>query len=116
MSTPVVKEESVVVEYLKHFAILAALGAASVIIVALIQLAGSFNVSSLPFVWQGFAFLVLPVIVSAGLRVKTEIDAQLAAELAAKSLAKEQAKNLILTKQMVELKGMNADDSGFHTF
>jgi hypothetical protein len=102
----IVVAESTVLKYLKHFAILAALGAVSVILVALLQMAGSFNVSSLPIVWQGFAYLVLPIIVAAGMKVKAEIDAELAAQEAANMIAKLQlankeldAKNLTLERK-----------------
>ena len=82
-----------VLKYLQHFAVLAGLGAASIVIVALLQLAGTFNTSTLPIIWQGIAYLVLPMLVAAGLKLKTEIDAELAAQLAAKQIAELESKN-----------------------
>ena len=89
-----------VLKYLEHFAILAGLGAASVIIVALLQVAGTLNVSSLPIVWQGISFLILPIIIAAGLKLKSEIDTELAAQLAAKQIEALESKNAVLSKQM----------------
>jgi len=89
-----------VLKYLKHFAVLAGLGAASIIVVALLQLAGTFNTSSLPIVWQGVLYLILPVVIAAGLKLKSEIDAELAAQLAAKEIADLKSKNVSLSKQL----------------
>lgn len=101
-----------ILKYLKHFAILAGLGAASVILLVLLQMIGSLNVTTLPIVWQGVAYLFLPVIVAAGMKLKAELDAELAAEEAKKELALEKAKNVYLAKSIMEMKAMEPDKSG----
>ena len=95
--------QATVFKYLKHFGMLALLGAASVVLVALLQLAGTFNVSTLPVAVQGLAFLLLPIMVAAGQKVKAEVDAELAAEAAAAKVAQLTAKNAELSAKLVHI-------------
>jgi len=100
-----------IVDYLKHFGVLAALGAASVLLVAGLQVAGTFNISTLPIAYQGIAFLLLPIIVAAGMKLKTEIDAQIQAEMAAKQIALLQHKNADLEAKNMQLASKVAGSS-----
>lgn len=83
--------QEVVVKYVKHVGLLAALAAASIVLVTVLQTLGTLNVQALPMVYQGIAYLILPVLVAAGQKVKTEIDAQLTTVEAQKAVAKANA-------------------------
>jgi hypothetical protein len=96
--------QTLVLKYLKHFAILAGLGAASVLLVVLVQDLSSLNVSALPPSLQGLAYLALPVVLAAAQKVKVEVDAEIAAAEAGQALMASQASNAALTAKLVEAK------------
>jgi uncharacterized membrane-anchored protein len=79
--------KDVVLKYLKHLGVLVGLSAASIVLVNILQVVGTLNVQTLPTAYQGIAYLLLPVIVASGQKVKDELDKELAQQQAAKAIA-----------------------------
>jgi len=98
--------QTLLLKYLKHFSILAGLGAASVLLVVVVQALTTLNVSTLPTELQGIAYLALPIVLAAAQKVKVEVDAEIAAAEAGQALAASQASNAALTAKLVEAKLM----------
>jgi len=82
---------------LKHFAVVAGLAVANVVLLMVLQNLQIFKVETLPVNLQGVAYLLLPSIVLAVQKLQAQI-----------ALEASQAQTAVVTKELVQTKGLLA--------
>lgn len=78
--------KTLLLKTLKHFGILAALGAASTVVLGLLTLMTGLNPLSLPVVYQAYAVILIPMAVAALRSAQAEIAKELAQQQLAKAM------------------------------
>jgi len=76
-----------ILNYLKHLAVVAGLAALNVVLIVVLQQAGTLNVSHLPVEYQAVVYVFLPGLVIAGQKLQQQIATELAQQQAAKAMA-----------------------------
>lgn len=72
--------KTLLLKTLKHFGILAGLGAASLVVLGAISLLGGINIASLPVTYQVAAMMLIPIALAALKTAQAEIAKEVAQE------------------------------------